>query len=275
MAAVSTAELVRATPPNPMPGVTKDASIPSSEGRNLPPELGTDAIAILEGRTFMYSDSVGDVPGGAIGGLVHADTRFLNRWVLTINGKRFLALRSGRVDHYSASFFLANDQMPGLMPNTIAVRRLRYVGHGMHERIELQSFSAKPLSIELRLAAGNDFADLFEIKDRVRDRSAEITRQHAMCHEQRFLLVKPRMNVELDRARIGRACDAGYEHDLFVCIDRRGLQGRNQRAHAEHAKRVAPQVLHDRSLHDDNSGQRRALRYRGGHAVVLVRFTHD
>ena len=43
----------------------------------------------------MYSDSVGDVPGGSIGGLVHADTRFLNRWVLTINGKRFLALRSG------------------------------------------------------------------------------------------------------------------------------------------------------------------------------------
>ena len=65
------------------------------------------------------------------------------------------------------------------MPNTIAVRRLRYVGHGMHERIELQSFSAKPLSIELRLAVGNDFADLFEIKDRVRDRSAEITREHA------------------------------------------------------------------------------------------------
>jgi glycogen debranching enzyme len=179
MAVAPTTEIGRATPANPMPGVSTDASIPSTAGRNLPPELGTDAIAILEGRTFMYSNSVGDVPGGSIGGLVHADTRFLNRWVLTVNGKRFLALRSGRVDHYSAAFFLANDQMPGLMPNTIAVRRLRYVGHGMHERIELQSFSAKPLSLEVRLAATNDFADLFEMKDRVRDRSTEIERHHA------------------------------------------------------------------------------------------------
>jgi glycogen debranching enzyme len=179
MSAVEVASRKRATPADPMPGISVDASVPSSEGRNLPPNLGTDAIAVLEGRTFMYSDSVGDVPGGSIGGLVHADTRFLNRWVLTINGARFLALRSGLVDHYSAAFFLTNDQMPGMMPNSVAVRRLRFVGHGLHERLELQSFAAHPIRIELRLSAGNDFADLFEIKDRVRDRGDEITRHHA------------------------------------------------------------------------------------------------
>jgi glycogen debranching enzyme len=169
----------RATPAVPMPGVTKDQSVPSTEGRNLPPELGPEAIAILEGRSFMYSDPVGDVPGGSIGGLVHADTRFLSRWQLTINGAPFLALRSGVVDHYSAAFFLTNDQLPGLMPNSIGIRRIRFVGQGLHERIELESFATQPLSIELRMATGNDFADLFEIKDVVRDRSAEITRDHA------------------------------------------------------------------------------------------------
>jgi glycogen debranching enzyme len=180
MAVVHQPDVQRATPALPVPGVSQDASIPSPDGgRNLPPELGTEAIAILEGRTFMYSDPIGDVPGGSIGGLVHADTRFLNRWVLTINGRRFLALRSGRVDHYSAEFFLTNDQMPGMMPNTVAIRRQRYVGHGLHERLELQSFAAHPLKIEIRLAVGNDFADLFEIKDRVRDRGAEIERHHA------------------------------------------------------------------------------------------------
>ena len=69
--------------------------------------------------------------------------------------------------------------MPGLMPNTIAVRRLRFVGHGMHERIEAaETSSAKPLHGRLCAAwpSGNDFADLFEMKDRVRDRSAEISR---------------------------------------------------------------------------------------------------
>jgi len=169
----------RATPANPMPGMSRDASIPSTEGRNLPPELGTSAIAILEGRTFMYSDAAGDVPGGTIGGLVHADTRFLNRWVLTVNGHAFLPLRSGIVDHYSAAFFLTNDQMPGFMPNRVGARRMRFVGHGLHERIEIQSFATEPLHLEIRLAVGNDFADLFEIKDKVRDRSSEIVRDHA------------------------------------------------------------------------------------------------
>jgi glycogen debranching enzyme len=125
----------------------------------------------------VYSDSVGDVPEGSIGGLVHADTRFLNRWVLTLNGARLLVLRSGTVDHYSAAFFLTNPELPGLPANTVGVCRLRFVGGGLHERIELQSFAEEPLTLELRLAAGNDFADLFEIKDEVRDRSAEIERE--------------------------------------------------------------------------------------------------
>jgi glycogen debranching enzyme len=168
----------RATPADPMPGVTRDASIPSSEARNMPPELGPNALAVLEGRTFMYSDPVGDVPAGSIGGLVHADTRFLNRWVLTINGTRLLALRSRVVDYYSAAFFLTNDQLPGLPANTIGVRRLRFVGGGLHERIELQNHGLESVRFELRLAVGNDFADLFEIKDRVRDRSQDITRAH-------------------------------------------------------------------------------------------------
>jgi glycogen debranching enzyme len=168
----------RATPADPMPGVTRDASIPSSEARNMPPELGPNALAVLEGRTFMYSDPVGDVPAGSIGGLVHADTRFVNHWVLTINGSRLLGLQSRVVDYYSAAFFLTNDKLPGLPANTMGVRRLRYVGGGLHERIELQNHGLERVRLELRLAVGNDFADLFEIKDRVRDRSGAITRAH-------------------------------------------------------------------------------------------------
>ena len=173
-----TVDTRRPTPADPIPGVTKDHSIPSSEARNMPPELGTDAVAILEGRTFMYSNGVGDVSAGSIGGLVHADTRFLNRWELTVNGQHLLALRAEPVDYYSAEFFLTNGQMPGFKPNTIAVRRMRFVGSGLHERIEVQNFSREPISIQLRLGVGNDFADLFEIKDRVRDRSSEIKRDH-------------------------------------------------------------------------------------------------
>jgi glycogen debranching enzyme len=171
--------LKRPTPGDPMPGTSIDRSIPSPKRKDLPPELGPGAIAVLDGRTFMYSDAVGDVTKGSIGGLVHDDTRFLNRWVLTVNGERLLALRSGTVDHYSAAFFLTNPTLPGLGANTVGIRRLRFVGDGLHERIELQSFAEVPLRLEVGLAVGNDFADLFEIKDVVRDRSADIVRDHA------------------------------------------------------------------------------------------------
>jgi glycogen debranching enzyme len=176
---VVTADTGRPTPADPIPGITKDRSIPSSEARNLPPELGTDAVAILEGRTFMYSNGVGDVAAGSIGGLVHADTRFLNRWTLSVNGSPLLALRAGPVDYYSAQFFLTNGQLPGLRPNSVAVRRMRFVGGGLNERIEVQNFAREPIHIELRFGVGNDFADLFEIKDKARDRSAEIRRDQA------------------------------------------------------------------------------------------------
>jgi glycogen debranching enzyme len=127
----------------------------------------------------MYSDAVGDVVRGTIGGLIHADTRFLDHWVLTVDGERLLALRSGTVDHYSAAFFLTNPRMERLAPNALGIRRLRFVGDGLHERIEVSSYVEQAVRVELRLAVGNDFADLFEVKDFVRDRSAQITRDHA------------------------------------------------------------------------------------------------
>jgi glycogen debranching enzyme len=169
----------RPTPADPMPAVTPDERIPSATVRKLPPEMGAGAIAVLDGQSFMYSNAMGDVPGGSIGGLVHDDTRFLNRWELTINGAALLVLGSEMVDHYSAAFFLTNPDLPGLMANTVGVRRQRFVGSGLHECIELESFVDEPVSIELRLAVGTDFADLFEIKEVVRDRSAQITRSHA------------------------------------------------------------------------------------------------
>ena len=172
----------RPTPADPMPGSEPADGVPSPTVRRPPPELGPDAVSVLDGRTFMYSDAVGDVPSGSIGGLVHNDTRFLNRWMLTLNGDRLVLLRSGSVDHYSAAFFLTNAPREGLPHNTLGVRRLRFVGRGLHERIELMSFHPTPIHLELRLAVGTDFADLFEIKDMVRDRSAEIVRKHDDSH---------------------------------------------------------------------------------------------
>ncbi len=94
----ATAEAVRRpTPldPYPEPRVREEAA---GDEKAYPPELGTDAIAILEGTTFMYSDSRGDVPRDSIGGLLHDDTRFLSKWELRLNGAPLSVLKSQVVD---------------------------------------------------------------------------------------------------------------------------------------------------------------------------------
>jgi glycogen debranching enzyme len=169
----------RATPADPHPGILDEFGRLESELRRLPPDLGCGALAVLEGRTFMYSDAVGDVPKGSVGGLVHADTRYLDEWVLTVNGARLLDLRSDASEHFHARFFLTNPALPGLPTHAIDVRRERVIGGGMGERIEMTNHADHVLRLTVRLAVGNDFADLFEIKERVRDRSAQIRRDHA------------------------------------------------------------------------------------------------
>ena len=125
-----TATSRRPTPADPMPYAATRPGVSSGASRDLPPELGPDAIGVLEGRAFMFSDARGDVPRGSIGGLVHDDTRFLNQWELTLDDTPLLLLSSGTVDAYSAAFFLANSDLPRLPANrvgraTAALRRRR------------------------------------------------------------------------------------------------------------------------------------------------------
>ena len=160
----------RPTPLDPYPEPRPPATVRDEQPH--PTELGPDAIAVLEGRTFMFSDSRGDVASGSIGGLVHEDTRFVSRWELRLDGRPLALLKSGPVDYDSAAFFLTNPDTPGLRAHSVAVRRLRLVGDGALEQIEVLNTASDSISCELRLLCASDFADLFEIKSAVRDRSA-------------------------------------------------------------------------------------------------------
>ncbi|NJC71316.1 amylo-alpha-1,6-glucosidase [Planosporangium thailandense] len=162
-----------------------------SDLRNLPPELGCGALAVLNGRTFMYSDAVGDIPKGSVGGLVHADTRYLDEWVLTVNGARLLELDTDLPTHCQATFYLTNPALPGLPANALGVGRRRMIDGGFGERIEMTNHDNQDLHVAVRLAAGSDFADLFEIKAQVGDRSSRIRRSHArdgsrLCFSYRY-----------------------------------------------------------------------------------------
>ncbi|HEU4529421.1 MAG TPA: glycogen debranching N-terminal domain-containing protein [Actinomycetota bacterium] len=165
----------RPTPLDPYPEASPETF---GDEKAYPPELGTDAIAILEGRTFMLSNSLGDIPAGSIGGLLHDDTRFLSCWQLTIEGRPLSLLKSRVVDYYSAAFFLTNPDLPTIRANTLSVRRFRFVGGGLHEQVLVYNSSTEPVRLRMRLQTGADFADLFEVKSAVRDRGASIDTEH-------------------------------------------------------------------------------------------------
>jgi glycogen debranching enzyme len=121
------------------------------------------ALTILEGSTFCVSDERGDI-AEPVQGLFANDTRFLSRWLLTINGARPLTLSSDKVDYFSAAFYLRNAVAGDLGPDELSIGRDRFVGDGMQEHIVVQNHARRPLEFELALELGSDFADIFAVK---------------------------------------------------------------------------------------------------------------
>jgi glycogen debranching enzyme len=122
------------------------------------------ALTILEGSTFCVSDERGDLDAPTTG-LFAADTRFLSRWLLTVNGARPHVLSSDKVDYFSAAFYLRNPIAGGLAADELSIARERFVGDGMQDHFVLRNHARRPLALELALEAGNDFADIFAVKD--------------------------------------------------------------------------------------------------------------
>ena len=64
-------------------------------------------VACIDGNTFMVSDASGDVqssPSTPVG-LFAADTRFLSRWRLTVNGECMTALSVDDSQYFEVTFF--------------------------------------------------------------------------------------------------------------------------------------------------------------------------
>ncbi len=121
-------------------------------------------LTILEGSTFCICDEIGDLDGKT-SGLFAEDTRFLSRLELRIDGVRPLLLSSGKVEYFSAAFYLRNPVVPGLPQDTLSIARERFIGEGMQDHLILRNESAEPLSFELELEVGTDFADIISVKE--------------------------------------------------------------------------------------------------------------
>ena len=65
-------------------------------------------VKILDGNTFVVSDDSGDIEASLTDptGLFSFDTRFLSKWVLTVNGQRLNPLSVDDLQYFETRFFL-------------------------------------------------------------------------------------------------------------------------------------------------------------------------
>lgn len=129
--------------------------------------MSGSTVQILEGNTFVVSDERGDIAASATDptGLFSFDTRFLSRWELTVNGGRLTALSTDDLQYFQARFFLVPGTSSVYVNATLTVIRQREVADGFHEQLTVLNHASEPADLRIRLDAGSDFADLFEVKD--------------------------------------------------------------------------------------------------------------
>jgi glycogen debranching enzyme len=124
-------------------------------------------VQILEGNTFVVSDDKGDIEASSTDptGLFSFDTRFLSRWVLTVNGQRLTSLSTDDLQYFQARFFLVPGSGTVYVDSKLSVIREREVADGFREQLRVLNHENEPVELEIRIEAASDFADLFEVKD--------------------------------------------------------------------------------------------------------------
>jgi glycogen debranching enzyme len=129
--------------------------------------MASDTISILDGSTFVVSDRKGDIDAAPDQphGLFFRDTRFLSRWVLSVDDRPLELLSTDDISYSGAQFFLYPPTGTIYKNPELSIIRKRSVGDGFHEDLLILNHSAEPVEVQIRIEAVADFADLFEVKD--------------------------------------------------------------------------------------------------------------
>ena len=132
--------------------------------------MANDLVRILDGNTFVVSDNRGDIEASLTDptGLFSFDTRFMSKWVLTVNGERLNALSVDDLQYFETRFFLVPGTGTVYIDAKLSVIRHRAVGTASKSSSTVLNHEDRPVDLAVRIDAGCDFADLFEVKDALR-----------------------------------------------------------------------------------------------------------
>ena len=112
-------------------------------------------------------------------GLFHLDTRLLSRLELQVDGAPLEPLSVAALTPFAATFAArARSDADGLDSPLLVLQR-RYVGRGLREDIEVRNYGREPITVDVQLRYGVDFADLFAVKEgRVHTTAPPVHRVH-------------------------------------------------------------------------------------------------
>ena len=142
--------------------------------------LTDDRIEVLnQGDTFGLFDRSGDIHSYRTGshGLYHEGTRFLSRFELSLNGQRPLLLSSTlKENNVVLNIDLTNPDITyegqvGIPRGALHLSRTRFLWQGLcFERIRVHNYSLVSIPVRLAFSVDADFADLFEVRGKIRSR---------------------------------------------------------------------------------------------------------
>ena len=123
-------------------------------------------LVLKSGSNFVILDGEAYVPAcSTLGyGYYRYDTRHLSEWEVTLDGVPLSLLSSDVEKGYAGSFLYTNPQTPNIAQQKIMVQRQLVIDDVVAERMVIENFDSKEVTVDLSIRYQSDFADMFEVR---------------------------------------------------------------------------------------------------------------
>ncbi|MBF2074971.1 MAG: amylo-alpha-1,6-glucosidase [Synechococcales cyanobacterium C42_A2020_086] len=141
-------------------------------------------LTLKDDDLFLITDTLGNVNGSpkeesnSSLGLFCRDTRFLSLLEMQIEKRAPVLLSSTAQKGFALSVLCANPYVENRLPaEVIGIQRELVLNGALFEELTITNYSREPLSFELSLTFGADFADLFQIRGFTREHQGQLLQQ--------------------------------------------------------------------------------------------------
>jgi glycogen debranching enzyme len=157
--------------------------LPIPEWPSVVSERPQPTLTVKDDDLFFVTDTMGNISGCSLSdgnpslGLFCADTRFLSRLELQIDGHSPVLLSGTAEKGFSLSILCTNPKIDeGLKADTVGIRRELVLNGALFEEIQVSNYSTSTVTFELSISFDADFVDLFEVRGYDREKRGKLLR---------------------------------------------------------------------------------------------------